>query len=152
MKGLQVSWEGYQQAAALREAAHRAVPPNANTEVTTALAALDAAIDSVRGDTAAARAFSLAGGPAPAATFVDVNVALVSQLKAQDYADQAPTAAMLAGWTKSCDALRTALRTWQRVITRDLAALNAVVARNQLTPVGTPSTSLAAPACLGSVP
>jgi photosystem II stability/assembly factor-like uncharacterized protein len=146
-KAMQLTWDGYQQAAALREAAHRAVPPNANAEVTAALAALDSAIDSVRGDTATARAFSLAGGPAPAPRFVDVNIALVSQLKAQDYADAAPTPAMLAGWTKSCGALETAMRNWQRVTTRDLAALSAVLGRNQIALVATPNRTLAAPAC-----
>ena len=120
--------------------------------MTAALRALDAAIDSVRGDTAAARAFSLAGGPAPAPRFVDVNVALVSQLKAQDYADQAPTPAMLAGWTTTCAALGTALRTWQRVTARELPAFNAVLGRNQITPVATRSRTLATPACGESIP
>jgi hypothetical protein len=79
-------------------------------EVTTALAALDSVIDSVAGDTAVASQFQLAGGPAPASKFVDVNAALVMQLKTQDYADQAPTPAMLRAWTKSCEALTTAMR------------------------------------------
>jgi hypothetical protein len=147
MKGLQASWEGYQQAAALREAAHRAIPPNASTEVTTALAALDAAIDSVRGDTAVARQFSLAGGPAPAPTFVDVNVALVSQLKAQDYADQGPTVAMLAGWGKACEALRTTLRNWQQLNNKQLPALNATLGSNRISPATLQSKTLAVPEC-----
>jgi photosystem II stability/assembly factor-like uncharacterized protein len=151
-KGMQIAWDGYRQATTLQDAAHRAVPPNAGPDVTAALRALDAAIDSVRGDTAAARAFSLAGGPAPAPRFVDVNVALVSQLKAQDYADQAPTPAMLAGWTKTCAALGTALRAWQRVTARELPAFNAVLGRNQITPVATRSRTLATPACGESIP
>jgi hypothetical protein len=146
-KAMQLTWDGYEQAAALREAAHRAVPPDATSEVTTALAALTAAIDSVRGDTAAARAFSLAGGPAPAPRFVDVNVALVSQLKAQDYADAAPTPAMLAGWAKSCGALEAAMRNWKQVSNTQLSALNAVLGRNQITPVTKPTKMLAPPAC-----
>jgi len=131
LKGLQVAWEGYRRATASRDAAHREVPPNASAEVTAALAKLDAAIDSVRGDTAAARAFHLAGGPAPDPTFVDVSVALVGQLMAQDYADQAPTPAMLAGWAKTCAALGTAQRHWQRIETGDIAAFARVVGRSQ---------------------
>jgi photosystem II stability/assembly factor-like uncharacterized protein len=115
VKGLHVTWEGYQRATALRDSAHRAQGPAPSADATAKLAALDAAIDSVTGDTAAARAFSLAGRPAPAPTFVDVNVALVSQLQAQDYADQAPTPAMRAAWGTTCAALQTTLRTWQRV-------------------------------------
>ena len=111
------------------------MPPNAGAEVTTALAALDSVIDSVAGDTAVASQFQLAGGPAPAAKFVDVNAALVSQLKAQDYADQAPTPAMLAGWAKSCEALGAAMRRWQRVGTEDLETFTAVLRRNQIAAV-----------------
>jgi photosystem II stability/assembly factor-like uncharacterized protein len=133
MKGLAKSWDAFQRATALRAAAHAAVPSNAPAEVQTALAALDSVIDSVVGDTATASQFQLAGGPAPAPMFVDVNVALVSQLKAQDYADQAPTPAMLAGWKKSCEALGTAMRHWQRVVTDDVTRFAAVLRRNQLT-------------------
>jgi hypothetical protein len=135
VKGLEVSWDAYQRAVALRTAAHRAVPPNAPNDVTAALAALDSVIDSAAGDTAIASQFQLAGGPAPAAKFVDVNVALVSQLKAQDYADQAPTPAMLAGWGKSCEALGTAMRRWQRVGTEDLGTFSAALRRNQIAAV-----------------
>jgi hypothetical protein len=78
---------------------------------------------------------------------VDVSVALVSQLKAQDYADQAPTPAMLAGWTKTCAQLATAARNWQRITQRDLSAFNAVLGRSQITTVAAPRPALAAPLC-----
>ena len=149
VKGMRVTLEGYQQASTLRDAAHRAVPPNASTEVTAALAALDAAFDSVTGDTAAAGAFHLAGGPAPAPRFVDVNVALASQLLAQDYADLAPTPAMLAGLAKTCAALGTTVRNWQRVVTRDVAAFSAVLRRNQMANVLATPSPVAAPECGG---
>jgi hypothetical protein len=150
--GMRASWDGYQQATALRDAAHRAVSPNASAEVTAALGALDAAIDSVRGDTATARAFNLAGGPAPDPRFVDVNAALVARLLAQDYADQAPTPAMLAGWTKICKQLATAATNWERVRDRSLATFNGLLERHQIPRVPAPSTRIAAPACVsGSV-
>jgi photosystem II stability/assembly factor-like uncharacterized protein len=147
-KGMQVAWDGYRQATALRESVDGLVPPNASPDVKAAFAALDAAIDSVRGDTAVSRNFSLAGGPAPAPRFVDVSVALVSQLKAQDYADQAPTPAMLAGWVKACEAVGGAIRGWQRVTTQGLPALEAALKRNQIAAVvASHRSTLAAPAC-----
>jgi hypothetical protein len=73
-----------------------------------------------------------AGGPAPAAKFVDVNVALALQLKTQDNADQAPTPAMLAGWKKSCAALGAATARWLRVGTDDLAKFTASLRRNNI--------------------
>jgi hypothetical protein len=150
VKGLEVAWEGYQQAAALRDTIHQRTPPNASSEVKAAVAALDAAIDSVTGNLAAARAFSLAGGAAPAPRFVNVSAALVSQLKAQDYADQAPTPAMLAGWTKACEALGTAIRSWKRVSVENVAAYRALLQRNQIANVLPTSEPLVAPACGGA--
>jgi len=96
---------------------------------------LDSVIDSVAGDTAVASQFQLAGGPAPAAKFVDVNAALVMQLKTQDYSDQAPTPTMLNAWTKSCEALTTAMRRWQQLGTKELAALTAALRRSQIAAV-----------------
>ena len=150
--GIEVAWEGYRQAAELRETTHRLGSTKTGADVTAALAALDAAIDSVAGDTSAARAFSLAGGPAPAPRFVDVSVALVSQLKAQDYADQAPTPAMVAGWTKACEALGVAVRGWERVATRDVAAFSAVLQRDRIANVIATHRPIAAPACGASTP
>jgi hypothetical protein len=132
VKGLELSRDAYGRAMVLRAAAHRAVPENASAEVTTALAALDSVIDSVAGDTAVASQFRLAGGPAPASKFVDVNAALVMQLKTQDYADQAPTPAMLRAWAKSCEALTTAMRGWQQLGTKHLAVLTAALRRSQI--------------------
>jgi hypothetical protein len=145
--GLRAAWDAYQQASELRRSVRKMVAPNASADIKGALATLEAAIDSVTGDTLAARNFSLAGGPAPAPRFVDVSVALVSQLKAQDYADQAPTPAMVAGWTKSCEALGTALRTWRRVVERDVAAFSETLQRNQIANVIATTRSNPAVAC-----
>ena len=65
--------------------------------------------------------------------------------------DAAPTPAMLAGWSKSCGALETAVRNWQRVATRDLAALNAALGRNHIALVAAPNRTVAAPACAAVV-
>jgi hypothetical protein len=151
VKGIEVAWEGYQQAAAVRETIRQLTPPNADSAVNTALAGLSAAIDSVTGNMATARAFSLAGGRAPAPRFVDVSASLVSQLKAQDYADQAPTPAMLAGWAKACEALGSAIRSWRRVTTQNLAVYSALLQRNQIANVLPTSKPLVAPPC-GSAP
>ena len=147
MKGLQISWDAYQQVAAVRRSAQQMVAPDAPADVKAALATFEAAIDSVAGDTAIASQFSLAGGPAPAPKFVDVNVALVSQLKAQDYADQAPTPAMIAGWKAACEALGTALRQWQRVSTSDVNAFGKALGRSDIVAVISPPKAPPAPTC-----
>ena len=146
-RAMRLTWDAYLQTSMLRERAHRALPANASAEITAALAAFDAAIDSVSGDPKAKRSFQLAGGPAPRPTFVDVNVALAFQIKAQDYADFAPTPTMLAGWSKSCESLATAVRNWGRVTNTGLARYNEVLRRNGITPLDVPATTIKPPAC-----
>ena len=146
-RAMQATWDAYQQARALREAANRSASPNAGTDVTAALGSFTAALDSVTGDPKGRRGFRPRGRGTVAPTFVSVNGALVGQVQAQDNGDLAPTTAILAGWTKTCGDLRTVETSWQRVSTRDLAALNAVLARSHATPVASPSKTIALPEC-----
>jgi hypothetical protein len=90
VKGLEFPGMRFSEQRRLRLRRTRAVTANAPAEVTTALAVLDSVIDAVAGDTATASQFQLAAVRA-GAVFVNVNAALVTQLKTQDYADQAPT-------------------------------------------------------------
>jgi hypothetical protein len=64
-----------------------------------------------------------------------MNARLVGQLTAQDNADQAPTEAMLAGYTAACRDLRTAVTTWAAIGTKGLAGLNAVLVSGGLQPI-----------------
>jgi len=144
-QGLRTSWDGYQQVAALRNAVKAAAPSSAPSEVTAAVSAFDAALDSVAGNSEG-RGFRRGRGAA-APTFVGVNGAFVNQLNAQDNGDMAPTPGMLAGYTSTCVDLKSVITAWKNVMTRDLTALNAVLARNGIRQVAAPTASIAPPAC-----
>jgi photosystem II stability/assembly factor-like uncharacterized protein len=143
-RGMQLTWDAYQDARALREAARRAVPQDAGVEMTSALATLEAAIDSVSGDPKAKPPFQLRDGITARPTFVDVNHVMVMQFEGQDYADQAPTPAMLAWWSTTCRELARTVSSWQRVTTTQLSAFNAVLNRHEIAPVPAPTRTVAA--------
>ena len=145
-QGLRETWSAYQQVAAVRSAVKAAVPAGANAEVTAAVASFESALDSVGGNPGGGRGFGRRGRP-QGPTFVSVSGELVNQLNAQDNGDLAPTPAMLAAYASACTDLKTAVVAWRAVITRDLAALNAVLARNGGRQVGAPETPVAAPSC-----
>ena len=58
---------------------------------------------------------------------------------------------MITGWVKTCEALGTAARNWQRVETRDVAAFGAALQRNQIANVMPTNRTLAAPQCGESI-
>ena len=93
-----------------------------------------------------ARGFGRRGRP-QGPTFVSVSSELVNQLNAQDNGDLAPTPAMLAAYTGACTDLKTAVAAWKNVITHDLSALSAVLARDGGRPVAAPEVSIAVPSC-----
>jgi hypothetical protein len=144
-QGLRTTWEGYQQIAALRNAVKAAVPSSAPSEVTTAVSAFEAALDSVAGNSEG-RGFRRGRGAATP-TFVAVSGALVNQLNAQDNADLAPTPSMLAGYTSTCVDLKSVITAWKGVTTRDLATLNAVLARNGIHEVTSLTSTVTPSAC-----
>jgi hypothetical protein len=144
-QGLRTTWEGYQQIAALRNAVKAAVPSSAPSEVTTAVSAFEAALDSVAGNSEG-RGFRRGRGAATP-TFVAVSGALVNQLNAQDNADLAPTPSTLAGYTSTCVDLKSVITAWKGVTTRDLATLNAVLARNGIHEVTSLTSTVTPSAC-----
>jgi len=78
---------------------------------------------------------------------VSVNGNLVSQINALENGDLAPTPAMEASYTAGCTDLKTALAAWQTASTTGLAALNAVLAQNNLKSITVSSTGLPVPVC-----
>jgi photosystem II stability/assembly factor-like uncharacterized protein len=148
-RGLHTTWDAYQQASALREAAEAAAAGNAPAEVKSAVNAFVSEIDSVAGDAKGRRGFRGGGRGrgAAAPTFVSLNGSMVSQLEAQDNGDLAPTPAILAGWAKTCGDLHKAVTTWQRLGTTGLTTINAALSRNQINPLASPSRTLAVPEC-----
>ncbi len=127
--GMRESYADDQQAVALRAAAVAAVAAsgaNAPGEVTTAVAAFVARIDSVSGAARGGR-----GG----VTFRSVNAALAGQLNAQDNADMAPNPPMLAAYAATTQELAKVRARWLRVAGADLTALNTVLVANGRAPI-----------------
>ena len=120
---MRTTWEGYQQANALREAVGRTSGSDVN--------AFEAALDSIAGNPRAQGGFRRPREAA--ANFVGLNAEFVGQLNAQDNGDMAPTPAMLAAYATACHDLNATLTRWKALMSRS--------------PVATPKTALAAPPC-----
>jgi hypothetical protein len=116
--GIRASWDGAQRAITLRTLVSTSRSPGATSTVGAAAAQLIARLDSLIGTA------SRSGG----VSFQSVNGSLASQLMAQDNADHAPTPAMRAAYVASLAELSAVNAKWDVVRTRDLAALNALLA------------------------
>lgn len=146
--GLRASYEGQQQAVALRTALRGAIPPGSErdmAEVATRAGALAAQLDTVVGlDAGRGRPTR---GQTPAPNFTAINNALVGQLNAQDLGDMAPTAAMIAAYASSCRELKTVMGSWERLSTTELGAFNIVLKGRGRTLVAIPTGVLKLPSC-----
>jgi hypothetical protein len=112
----------------------------AQQQVTTLRASLAEASTRATGDAASAiatlrAAIDSAAGTGQRAVFRDITGELAGQLAAQDNADNAPNAAMLAAFTATSTRLAAAEVRWSRIVERDLATLNATRARLGLSAV-----------------
>jgi hypothetical protein len=145
---LRQSYEGWRMAGALRSALVAQLPSNGGQQMTDLAAAatlFSARLDTVGGlDTTRARG---RGAQASAPNFRAVNRALVGQLNAQDVGDMAPTPAMIAAYTKTCTDFASAITTWQRLASTDLADLNAVLKRRGIKVLAPPTSMLRPPNC-----
>ena len=122
-EAIDATWDGQQRADALRAAIDRAAS-GAPAEVTTAAAQLRTALDAVAG-----------AEPAGSPTIRRVSGALVRQLTAQDNADHAPTAPMIAAYAAACQDLTSVQTKWEGIAGRELAMFNAVLTRHGISPV-----------------
>ncbi|HEU4642674.1 MAG TPA: hypothetical protein VFS44_09480 [Gemmatimonadaceae bacterium] len=145
--GIRTAWTGYHEVTALRAAVEKAAGASTAGDVAAAATSLEAAMDTVAGDPHGGRGFRRRGGPTPPPSFVDASEALVRQLEAQDYADMAPTASMLAAQAATCHELAAAESRWERIRTTELSAFDAVLARN-----GLPAVAQGQPVRRGKVP
>jgi hypothetical protein len=93
----------------------------------------------------ASRGRGRAGQPPP--NFRAINVALVSQLTAQDLGDMAPTPATLAAFTRTCGELTGVVTAWQRLSMSELDALNAVLKQHGRSLIAIPASTLKPPTC-----
>jgi len=117
VEGLRASWEGYQQAAALRAALR------GTGTLPAATSAFLARVDTVAGTLDAERARGRASRDVP--TFVSLNATFAAQLNAQELGDAAPTPGALAAYAKACGDLRSAAAAWTRLRAGALAGLDA---------------------------
>src|SRR5437773_1387669 len=139
---MQLSWDGYEQVAAMRAlvAADTALP---------AAKAFDSTLAAVGGNLERGGGGGFGGGPAPAPTFVRVNGNLANQIHALENGDLAPTAAMQRAYGAACTDLKAAVTTWTGINGAPLAAFNAELTRNNLKPIPAPPRALPAPVCGG---
>ncbi len=143
--GIALAASSAKQVADLRTALTKATGANAAAEVKSAISAFSAKLDSVAGGGGGGRG-GRGGGAAANPTFNAINGALAAQLTTQDNADQAPTASSRAAFAGSCKELTTVQALFTRITTKDLAALNAILAKNGGSAINAPTTG-AAPRC-----
>ncbi|HEX7939270.1 MAG TPA: hypothetical protein VF483_09790, partial [Gemmatimonadaceae bacterium] len=129
---IEAAWAGAQQVAAVRAALDTA---GASPVVVSAIAAFRAKVDSVGGGGGGGRRGGGGAGP----TFRSLNGQFAGQLGAQDNADHAPNGPMRAAYSAACKDLAKVQARWSTIATKDLSALNAVLAANGKNPIPAPS-------------
>jgi hypothetical protein len=141
---MQLSWDGYEQVAAMRAlvAADTALP---------AAKAFDSTLAAVGGnlERGGGGFGGFGGGPAPAPTFVRLNGNLANQINTLENGDLGPTTAMQRAYVAVCTDLKTAVTTWTGINGAPLAAFNAELTRNNLKPIPAATRVLTAPVCGG---
>lgn len=145
-RGTKHSWDGYNQVTAMRTAVAKLTVASQPADVVTAAKAFDVKLEAISGSTAP-MARSPYGGPPPKPNFVRLNGTMGQALSALDNADMAPTIAMLRGYAVDCSQLNTVITNWASVNAKDLTGLNALLAKNNISPVNAASPGLALPAC-----
>jgi hypothetical protein len=143
--GMRTAWDGFHQVDALRAAVKGVSTASAAAEVAAAITAFDAKLDSIAGSPTGRGGFRRGREAAP--SFVSVSGEFVGQFNAQDNGDMAPTPGMLAAYANACADLRTVIAAWSTVSTRDLPALDAVLARNGVHQVTPPAVTVRPPTC-----
>lgn len=146
MDAMRATAEGREQALAVRTLVQRAAGTNSAAELTAAVTAFGARIDTVAGVLDVGRARGRSSSDAPP-NFVGVNAALVSQLNAQDLGDFAPTEPMLAAFARTCGELHAVLSSLARVRTTELTTVNAALSARGLAPARYTLPEVRAPRC-----
>lgn len=150
--GAKAAWDGYHQIAAIRGALAELARSNPPSDVAAAATAFDAKLLSVGGRTGGGRGGGGGGrggppGPPPPPNFAAVNGAMNRQLNTLDAGDMAPNEPMLRTYAAACADLKSAVANWRTLTTQDLSALNAILSKNNLKAISTPTPTLASPNC-----
>ena len=140
-RGAVTAWDGYQQVEQLRMALKERAPADSLSEAARAIRAFRARVDTVGGNTGRG-----GFGRRPPPNFYSLVSTMVAGITAQDNADQAPTAAMLAGYAAACRDLRTAASGWAALNGKDLVTLNATLGKAGIRPLA-PATGVTIPVC-----
>jgi hypothetical protein len=145
-----VAWDGYHQVAALRAAVADYVK-SSTQEIADAAKAFDTRLAAVGGNPQGGRRGGgggpAGGGPPPPPSFVAVQVALIRQFETLDPGDMAPNDPMQRAYSGACKDLSTVMVNWHGLDSTDLTAFNAVLSKNNVTPIPPASPALVAPAC-----
>ena len=150
-EGAKAAWDGYQQVNAMRTAVTGIARSESPAEVATAATAFQARLNEL-GGTPGGRGrfggggFGGQGGPPPTPSFLRVNGRLVGLLGTVDNGDAAPTEPMLQSFAGACAELGKVVAAWRALNQGELAAFNAVLTKNGLTPVAA-AAAMAVPEC-----
>jgi hypothetical protein len=139
----QEAWGCFQQIAGERSSVAALLKANPAAEVATAAHALDARLAAIGGSPSFGGRFGGAGGGLPGAgaaprqtTFYAVNSMAVRRLNTLDSGDMAPGEAMRHACAVTCSEFEKAMKSWDALKVKDLPAFNALLARNNLKPIG----------------
>jgi photosystem II stability/assembly factor-like uncharacterized protein len=144
---MQISWDGYQQAAAMRAALDSAKPADSTSDLAKTIAAFRLRVDSVGGNAdGGGRRFGGRATARPAPTFFSVHAQLEGQYGAQENGDLAPTEAMGQGLAASCHDLNGTIARWKNLNGADLTTLNTALTGAGAKPIAA-ATGVSAPMC-----
>ena len=142
-QAMAASWNAYHQATDLR-ASLAADTASSVADVAAGARTLAARIDTVAGNAGAPGGFFFRRSTTP--NFAGVNGALVRQLNQLEMGDGMPTPGDLAVYASACRDLTKSVTAWQGIV-KDLPAFNALLTKNNLTPLAGDPPALAVPAC-----
>jgi hypothetical protein len=143
---------GYDQVTAMRAAVTVVTKANPPAEVATAATAFDAKLAAVGGNAAAGGRGGGGGrgapaGPPPAPNFAALNGVMNRHVTSLEPGDMAPNEPQQRSYLSACGDLKSAVTTWKTINEKDLAAFNAVLAKNNIGKIAAASPVLAVPAC-----
>ncbi|MDQ6737873.1 MAG: hypothetical protein M3Z30_09260, partial [Gemmatimonadota bacterium] len=126
--GSRISWDVYNQVTAMRAALAPLTAAGQTADVSASAKQLDAKLGLLAGGNAGPNRGR--GGPPQPPDLMRVNASMGAGLSSLDYADMAPTRAMVLAYAGDCAKLRTLVLDWQTINSKDVPALNTVLARN----------------------
>ncbi|HEV2474761.1 MAG TPA: hypothetical protein VGS41_18940, partial [Chthonomonadales bacterium] len=138
------AWNAFHQVAAARSSIQGLLKSKPPAAVAAAAHGLDTKLAAVGGQSGGfgrfGPGFFRPGGPAPRETFSSLSSAAVRQIKLLDSGDMAPTEAMRHDCDSLCAQLKAIMKDWSTLEAGDLKQFNALLAKNNLKPIGGAAT------------